>query len=119
MPDDETTEPDYPPPPKRKALFVAKRTFREFGDDGGTDLAAALTYYSVLALFPGLIALLSLVGIFGATPQDSVDKIMEILNPLITSSDTQKTIADRLLDLASAGGAGVGLVVGIAGALWS
>jgi membrane protein len=105
--------------PKRKALFVAKRTFREFGDDGATDLAAALTYYSVLAIFPGAIALLSLVGLFGATPQDSVDKIMEILNPLITSNSTQTTIEHRLLDLASAGGAGIGLVVGIAGALWS
>ena len=46
--------------PKRTAFFVLRRTVREFIDDGGTDLAAALTYYSVLALFPGLIALLSL-----------------------------------------------------------
>jgi membrane protein len=112
-------EPDYPPPPKRKALFVLKRTFREFGDDGSTDLAAALTYYSVLAIFPGAIALLSLVGLLGQTPQDSVNKIMEILNPLISSTSTQTSIENRLLDLASAGGAGIGLVVGIAGALWS
>ena len=44
---------------------MLKRTVREFNDDQGTDLAAALTYYSVLAIFPGLIALLSLVGVFG------------------------------------------------------
>ena len=74
-------------PPKRKALFVLRRTFREFGDDGGTDLAAALTYYSVLAIFPGLLALLSLVGMFGQA-QESVDKIVEILEPLISSTDT-------------------------------
>ena len=64
---------DHPAPPRRKALFVLKRTFREFSDDGSTDLAAALTYYSVLAIFPGLIALMSLVGIFGQA-QESVDE---------------------------------------------
>ena len=63
---------------------MLKRTVREFGDDGGTDLAAALTYYSVLAIFPGLLALLSLVGLFGQA-EESVDKIIEILDPLITS----------------------------------
>ena len=105
-------------PPKRKALFVLRRTFREFGDDGGTDLAAALTYYSVLAIFPGLLALLSLVGIFGQA-QESVDKIVEILKPLISSTDTLQTIEDRLNDLANAGGSGLTLVIGILGALWS
>src|SRR3954451_21394476 len=120
MPDDESQEPaDHPAPPKRKALFVAKRTFREFGDDGATDLAAALTYYSVLAIFPGLIALLSLVGLLGQTPQDSVDKIMEILDPLITSTKTTDNVETILNQLASSQGAGLALVIGIVGALWS
>ena len=57
---------------------------REFLDDGGTDLAAALTYYSVLAIFPALIALMALVGVFGQT-QESIDAIMEILAPLVTN----------------------------------
>jgi membrane protein len=105
-------------PPRRTAFFVLKRTVREFGDDGGTDLAAALTYYSVLAIFPGAIALLSLVGLV-ANPQASVDKIMEILKPLISDTDTLASIKDRLIDLAHAGGAGIGLVVGVLGALWS
>ena len=39
-----------------------KRTFKEFQDDGLTDWAAALTYYGVLALFPALIALISIIG---------------------------------------------------------
>ena len=37
----------------------------EFQDDDLTDRAAALTYYGVLALFPALIALVSIVGLFG------------------------------------------------------
>ena len=70
----------------------ARRTVREFRDDGGTDLAAALTYYSVLAIFPGLIALMALVGVFGQA-QESVDKIMEILAPLV-SGDTHERIEE-------------------------
>jgi membrane protein len=106
-------------PPKRSAFFVLKRTYREFGDDGGTDLAAALTYYSVLSIFPGLIALLSLVGLLGQTPEETVAKIMDVLKPLITDTDTLQSIHDRLIDLATAGGAGIGLVIGVLGALWS
>ena len=109
---------EYPAPPKRRALFVLKRTYREFGDDGCTDLAAALTYYSVLALFPALLALLSLVGLFGQA-DESIDKIIEVLAPLVSDPDTLSTVRDRLNDLASAGGAGVTLVIGILGALWS
>src|SRR5690606_30559190 len=44
--------------------YVVRKTVREFSDDQCTDLAAALTYYAVLALFPASIAILSLVGLF-------------------------------------------------------
>ena len=48
---------------------VLKRTAVEFKEDNLTDWAAALTYYAVLALFPALLALVALVGIFGQYPQ--------------------------------------------------
>src|SRR5689334_14470984 len=44
---------------------VFKRTVSEFRRDELTDLAAALTYYGVLAIFPALIALVSLLGLIG------------------------------------------------------
>lgn len=44
---------------------VLRRTIKEFRDDNLTDWAAALTYYGVLALFPALIALVSLIGLVG------------------------------------------------------
>ncbi len=47
-------------------LFATlKRTVTEFMEDNLTDWAAALTYYGLLSLFPALIAMVSLIGIFG------------------------------------------------------
>ena len=62
--DPESADPDDPRKPdsptdltKPSLLFVLKKTAREFSRDQCTDLAAALTYYSVLSLFPALLAL--------------------------------------------------------------
>jgi membrane protein len=109
---------DREAPSPRSAFFVLQRTVREFNDDQATDVAAALTYYSVLAIFPGLIALLSLVGIFGQT-QKSVDKIMEVLRPFVSDPTTLMTIHKAIEALAGSSGAGVGLAIGLLGALWS
>ncbi|MBV9831804.1 MAG: YihY/virulence factor BrkB family protein [Marmoricola sp.] len=104
--------------PKRSFVFVVKRVVREFNDDEGTDLAAALTYYSVLAIFPALIALLSLVGLFGQT-EEAVNKIIDILSPFVTDPTMQSRVREVIDGLAHYSGAGVGLVIGVVGALWS
>ena len=98
-------------------FFLLRRTVREFLDDGGTDLAAALTYYSVLAMFPGLIALLALVGVFGQA-STSVEKMLEVLSPLV-SAETIERLRPTLSELATMEGAGLTLVLGLLGALWS
>ena len=58
---------------------VLKRTFREFKADNLTDLAAALTYYGVLAIFPAMIALISILGLIGQSATqpliDNLDKL--------------------------------------------
>ncbi len=117
MGSDDMSDEDDQQAPKLSAFFVLRRTVREFLDDGGTDLAAALTYYSVLAIFPGLLALLSLVGIFGEA-RASVDLILEILAPLV-SADRIDQIEPVLTELAASDAAGVTLAIGLAGALWS
>src|SRR6476469_8349773 len=60
--------------------FIARKTLREFSDDQCTYLAAALTYYSVLALFPALLALVSLLGLVGqqSTTQQLVDILQQV-----------------------------------------
>src|SRR5438874_13721062 len=49
----------------RSWIGVLTRTFREFRADNVTDWAAALTYYGVLAIFPAIIALVSILGLIG------------------------------------------------------
>ena len=101
----------------RSWRYVLRKTVREFGDDHCTDLAAALTYYAVLALFPAAIALISLLGVVGQG-QSSVDNILEVLQPLVSPS-TLDTIRPALEGIAMSQGAGLGLVLGVVGALWS
>jgi membrane protein len=111
-------KPDSPTDLTRRSWgYVVRKTLREFGDDHCTDLAAALTYYAVLALFPAAIAVVSLLGVVGQS-QQSVDKIIEILQPLVSSS-TLDTIQPALENIAGSQGAGLALVVGLLGALWS
>jgi membrane protein len=81
------------------------------------DRAAALTYYSVLAVFPGLIVLISLLGVLGNT--DTVDGLLRIIDDLGPSSavDTLRGPLDQIVENSS--GAGVALAFGAAIALYS
>lgn len=97
---------------------AAKRAVAEFRDDGLTDWAAALTYYGLLSLFPGLIALVSIVGLVG-DPAGTTRTITEIVTAIGPRSAAQ-TFAGPIESVASdRGTAGVAFVLGLAVALWS
>jgi membrane protein len=102
---------------KRSWKYVLRKTVREFSEDQCTDKAAALTYYSVLALFPAALALLSIIGLV-ADPQKVLDTILSVLKPLV-SADTLTAVQPVLEGMASSDAAGLSFVVGLAGALWS
>ncbi len=111
-------EPDSPEEMKKGSwVYVARRTVREFSKDQCTDLAAALTYYAVLALFPALIALLSILGLVGQGPK-IVNSMLDIMS---TSglAGVAKTLGPTLRQLTDTPGAGLALVLGLATALWS
>ena len=117
-------EPDDPRKPdaptdltKRSWFYVLRKTMHEFSEDQCTDLAAALTYYAVLAMFPAMIALISILGVIGEGPK-AVKTIHDTLEPLV-SSNVLKIITDNLDNVVNAPGAGVALVIGILAALWS
>ncbi|MDX6676902.1 MAG: rane protein, partial [Solirubrobacteraceae bacterium] len=64
--DDRDVEPDTPTELSKQSWgAVLKRTFREFKQDDITDWAAALTYYAILSLFPGLLVLVAILGLAG------------------------------------------------------
>lgn len=99
-------------------LFVLRKTLREFNRDQCTDLAAALTYYAVLALFPGIIAVLSLVGLVGQGPS-TVTSLLDILRD-IGAGGVAETLEPTLVSLSEAdNAAGLALLIGLAAALFS
>src|SRR5215204_3700829 len=103
---------------KPTTFGVLRRTATEFSEDNLTDWAAALTYYGLLALFPALIALVSIVGLF-ADPQATSQKITEIVTQIGPSS-AASTFSGPIQSITSnQSAAGILLVVGLVGALWS
>ena len=101
-----TPDPDDPRKPdeptdieKRTWFYVARKVRREFGDDQCTDLAAALTYYGVLAIFPAVLALSAILGLVGQS-EKSVQTVLDVIRPLV-SEDALGTIEPTLLELAS------------------
>jgi len=92
------------------------RTLAEFKDDFLQDRAAALTYYSVLAIFPGILVLVSLLGLFG---QSATQSLVANLTSAVPS--TARTILrDAIIRLQHGhSAAGVLAIVGIILALWS
>lgn len=102
---------------KPSRIYIAKKTLREFSQDQCTDLAAALTYYAVLALFPAAIALMSLIGVVGQGAK-TVDTLLGVVSDTAGSS-VADSLKPTLETLAETPGAGLALILGLAGALWS
>jgi membrane protein len=95
-----------------------KRTVAEFREDNLTDWAAALTYYSLLSIFPALIAMVSLIGLFG-DPVSTTQSLTEIVAEIGPESAAE-TFSGPIESVASdRGAAGFALVLGLAVALWS
>ncbi|MBF4462479.1 MULTISPECIES: YihY/virulence factor BrkB family protein [unclassified Rathayibacter] len=102
---------------KRSWIYVLKKTGREFGADQCTDLAAALTYYAVLALFPALLAIVSVLGLFGQA-QATTDLVLDLVGTL-ASSQVVELLRDPIQALTDSSAAGIAFVTGVVGAIWS
>ena len=95
---------------------LLSRTVREFREDNLTDWAAALTYYGILAIFPMLIVLVSILGLVGTSAtQPLIDNLGKV-----APGPAQQIFTSAITNLQkSQGTAGVLFVVGLVGALWS
>ena len=105
--------------PKPGWKAVLRRTVKEFQNDNLTDWAASLTYYAVLALFPALIVLVALVGLFGQYPQ-TTNALIDILRDTGVKPDMLNSVKDTINGVVqNKGGAGALLGFGLLAALWS
>jgi membrane protein len=113
----EERAPDSPTDVSGKGWFATlKRTIREFKDDNLTDWAAALTYYGILAIFPALLAMVSVLGLLG---QDTTQSLIDNLGK-VAPGPAKDIFTNAIKNLQkSQGAAGIMFIVGIALALWS
>ncbi|MFC7824078.1 YihY/virulence factor BrkB family protein [Streptomyces sp. NPDC057375] len=113
----EDAAPDSPTElPKRSWTALLRRVVAEFKDDELTDRAAALTYYGILALFPALLVLVSLLGIAGdSATQEVLDNVKKL-----APGSARDVLTNAVEQLQAKAGLGSALaVVGLVGAVWS
>lgn len=95
----------------KKAKAILKQTWDGFTDDGCMKLAASLSYYTVFAIAPLLIVIISLVGsLFG---RDAVQgKVYEELKELV-GSDAALQIQSVIANLQQTHNTTLGTIIGV------
>ncbi len=95
---------------------VLKRTVSEFKEDNLTDWAASLTYFGVLAIFPAILALVSVLGLVGrSATQPLIDNLAKV-----SAGPAKEIVTATIQNLQkSQGASGIVFIVGLAVALWS
>jgi membrane protein len=102
--------------PKAGWLAILKRALAQFKHDDVTDRAAALTYYGVLAIFPGMLVLVAILGLTGkSTVQQVLDNIKQVAPGGVNTF--LHTVVSQVQG--RAGTASIAAVIGIVIALWS
>ncbi|WP_309105728.1 YihY/virulence factor BrkB family protein [Arthrobacter sp.] len=115
---DDASKPDSPRDISKPSWkYIARKSFREFISDQCQDLAAALTYFGVLSMFPALLALVSLLGVFGQAERTTAG-LLDIVQG-IAPGGTVDFIRQPVEELVNSPAAGFTLVIGILTALWS
>ena len=71
--------------------FVLHTTLRKFSSDKCTDLAASLTYFGVLSIFPALLALVSILGLVGQQKQ-GVHALLQVVPGLRVVSASRERL---------------------------
>lgn len=115
---DDSRKPDNPTDLTKPTLvYTLKKTLREFSSDQCTDLAASLTYYTVLALFPGLLAIVSILGLV-SNPSDTITSLLDVVRN-VGGGQVADLLQDPIEGLVRSPAAPVTFIVGLVGALWS
>lgn len=88
-----------------------------FWRDQSTDAAAGLTYHSAISFFPGLLAVVSLLGLVGQS-RAATDAMLSALREIAPGVATQElsTVLDAIV---GSTGSGLAFGIGLGVALWS
>ncbi len=105
-------------PPDSGAWATLRRTVGEFREHNLTDWAAALTYYALLSLFPALIAMVSLLGLFG-DPRTTTAGVTEVITSIGPESAAQTFEGPIHSVVSNQSAAGFAFFFGLLVALWS
>ncbi|MGC4797072.1 putative ribonuclease-like protein YfkH [Micromonospora saelicesensis] len=94
-----------------------RRTISEFQDDSLTDWAAALTYYGVLSIFPGVLVLISLLGLLG---ESATEGVKDTVNQAVPNDSIRQIIENAIKTAQESGGlASLAAIIGLVAAFWS
>ncbi|MER7546808.1 YhjD/YihY/BrkB family envelope integrity protein [Spirillospora sp. NPDC127506] len=102
--------------PPTSWVGALKRTVGEFKHDNLTAWAAALTYYSILSIFPAILVVVSLVGLAG---QSTTDDLIANIGDMAPGAVRDLLVGSVRQLQGSSGGAGAIAVVSLLGAVWS
>ena len=117
QPEDER-KPDSPREiTKRSWMYVFRKSFREFIDDECPDRAGSLTYFGVLALFPALLALASLLALVGQG-QRAIDALFQVVEQ-VAPGEALDVVREPLEQYSTSPAAGFGFVTGLVVSIWS
>ena len=94
----------------RSASYVLTSVMQRFSTNQGTNLAAILTYYAVFALFPSLVALVSIMKLSGVG-DTLVPEFASMIQQAVPDAGTAEMLVDLIEGFFSASGAGIGLVI--------
>lgn len=99
-------------------IDVLKQLYVRFSKDRVMAVAAGVTFYALLSIFPAIAAFVSLYGLIGdpGKIQGYLDTMKDVL-----PGGAIEIISDQVKRIASKGGGalGLGLIIGLATALWS
>jgi membrane protein len=102
--------------PKAGWHDILRRSAKQFKHDDLTDRAAALTYYGLLAIFPGMLVLVSILGLVGTTTtQKLLDNIQSVAPG--GASDFLRSVIEQVQG--KSGAASAAAIIGLVLGLWS
>lgn len=94
------------------------RTYKEFNEDQVQMIAAGVSFFTLLAIFPGLAAFVALYGLFADVVK--AQQHLQLLSHFLPAT-TLKFLGDQMVRLAAAqkGGLSVTFIAGLLTSIWS